>query len=234
MSKSNSATLVPAMSADERAKLAKLGGSLSAWAKADKAEQGALVNVFRTCAEFGIEPKPEHIAKHCPAIGESSRPVYASTFAKAAKVAKVLGAPATLDLIDRAAAMPGKKWELVRDALGAVQAMAKLGGVKLATEEQRATFATGALLEQTMKADARAKAKADAKEKAKADRAPQAPKAPEPQATMAQEARQDLIALQALTAKVTRYACPPERAKAQAKAVKLLQDAHEALSVLAK
>jgi hypothetical protein len=215
-------------------KATQLGGAIKAWARADSAEQGALVEVFRQVATLGVEVTTAMLAKYAPNIAEASRPVYVSTFNKAHKVAKIIGTDAAVDLINKAAAMPGRKWERVRDTLGTVQTDAKAVAVKLATVAQRETFVTSAILAEAVKDDNRAAAKAKKRDEAKAAREPQAPSiapAPVPYQT---EARQDMAALQVLTAKVARYACPPERTDAQRKAIKALQDAHELLAVLTK
>lgn len=222
--------LAPALSPLERSNLAKIASAITSWAKADKAEQGALVNVFRTVAETGQEVAPSLLVRHA-GMSEGSAAAMASVFNKACKVRKIIGAEATIDLIDKAAAMQGRKWERIRDALSTVQADAKATGTKLATTDQRGTMVTAAILAESVKDDQRAKAKAEKKAAGRAPQIPSAPAAPIPLATQAKEL---LAALQVLTGNVSRLPCAPEQTKRQARIVKLLQDAHEELAPLAK
>lgn len=208
--------------------------AVTAWGKADAGAEGALVAVFRAAAHGGLVT-PEMIGKGAPHISASSRPVYASTFNKAAKVAGILGVERTIALIDKAASMPGKKWERVRDALGAVQTDAKAAGVTLATDQQAGNFAAAAVLALSVKDDAEAARKASAKK----ERAPQAPTLPAvPPVTGIAEVPRKAAHLQAalatMAADVSRWIVPENRKGAQRAIVSKLQDAIEEATKLLK
>jgi hypothetical protein len=127
---------------DKRAQTAT-AQALRGWQAAEGKATGALIAVFLAVINGG-QVTPDMLAKECPRIGESSRPVYASRFNLAGKVSKIIGADATRALIQTASDATGKAWENVIAALSNVRNEAAQGGVKLANDQQRASYVESA------------------------------------------------------------------------------------------
>lgn len=132
-----------------------------AWGSADNAAGAALVACFIVTAETG----PTDVAEIAEARGwygknadgqrvpSASCAPYASTFNRAAKVANVLGIPATLELIKSAAQnADGRAREAVSDALGAALSVASAKGIKDATKAQAKSVTRAAMLQVAEKA----------------------------------------------------------------------------------
>lgn len=212
--------------------------ALNVWGRADGAAESSMLDVFAAVARGGLTT-PDMIRKAAPHIGDASCKVYSATFNKAAKVARILGTPATLDLIESAKDFPGRKWERVRDMLAHVMETDKGsgGGGKPAPAKAAELMVKAAKSAQVDKDAAKAKAKSDAK--TAASRAPQTPSIPAAPAIVQvadipAKAKELRAALTVQLGDLVKWPVSAAMKGAHKAAVNSLQDALESLSVLAK
>lgn len=208
-----------------------------AWGAAETGADTALVACYIAVARSG-QTDPAEVAEARGWFGgtadgakvpNASAKVYASNFNRAAKASAIIGETATVDAINAACKLKGKRHENINAALGGIVGGAKSAGVKEATKAQAKGIVKDALASIAAKAETKAAAKKSAPAKRGATG--------QHVATMAtaaiesgKNAREMFAAVRLCSNNATRMAAPEGREAAWTAAVTKLQEACEAFS----